>query len=194
MKCTKCGRENPASTLYCVGCGNQLDLSPERLQESLSKEISTERAQGLESTLRSIVAGALVLAIVVGFLKHRTDSMPDPDLLPIIKMPPLPLSSSPMIEFEEEGLRPMPSLDVPPYIRPEPHMVKKGVIELRKKVYAINNVILYLKNPPNSKVQGRLLGKSEDEKYFYIIDSFTNQENRVDADNVKEVKRADAPE
>jgi len=194
MKCTKCGRENPANTLYCSGCGSQLDLSPERVQESLSKEIASERAQSLESTVRSLAAGALVIAIVVGFLKHRTDAMPDPDLLPIIKMPPLQVPVAPMIGFDEEGISPMPSLEVPRYIPPEPHMVKKGVIELRKKVFAIDNVILYLKNPPNSRVQGRLLGKSDDGKYFFVIDSFTNQENRVEADNVKEVKRVDSPE
>jgi hypothetical protein len=96
-----------------------------------------------------------------------------------------------MIDFDEEGISPMPSLDVPVYIPPDPYAVKKAVSELRKKVFALNNVVIFLKNPPNSKVKGRLLSK--DDNYYYIIDSFTSQENRIEIKDVQEVKKEDEP-
>jgi len=191
MKCGKCGRENPVSTLYCVGCGGKMDLSQQTVHASIRKEISLERARNLESTVRSLVAIALVVAVVAAVVKRRTDALPDPDLLPVIAMPPLAVGSGAMIDFEEEGISPMPSLEVPAYIPSDPYAVKKAVSELRKRVFALNNVVLILKNPPNAKVKGRLLGK--DDKYYYIIDSFTSQENRIEVKDVQEVKKEENP-
>jgi len=113
--------------------------------------------------------------------------LPEPDLVPIIQMSAMSVDKPEVIGFEEEGIQPLPSIDLSDYVGPDGHKIKVAVNDLREQVYSIDNVILFLKTPPNARRQGRML--RQDEENYYLIDSFTKNESKVPKENVKEIKR-----
>ena len=187
MTCPQCGRDNPVSQLYCSGCGQQLDLSREQVQASVQKELKNERLRNLESIVRAAVCFAIVFKIVVTFLEGLTQVLPEPDLVPIIQMDAMSVEKPGLISFEEEGIQPLPSIELSDYVPPDSHKVKVSVNSLQEQVYSIDNVILFLKVPANARRPGRLLG--EDDEFYYLMETITKSENKVPKENVKEIKR-----
>ncbi|MDA0841420.1 MAG: hypothetical protein O2857_26950 [Planctomycetota bacterium] len=186
MICSKCNTNNPVTTMFCIGCGQALNISGTDVRHHVQDELRAERWQKMESSIRNVLAFAIVFAFGANFLSNKAAHLPALDMMPAVPLPEQQMADPPIVDFPEEGV-PLPDLEPPQYIRPDSIAARKVVNELYEKVYSMNNVVLHLKTPNGTKRQGRLIEGPED-TYYYFMDAFTKREDKVEKENVLKVE------
>jgi len=64
MICPHCEGETPPTMPYCQGCGQSVDLSYEKVQETFAAEAESREVRETEELCRSLLAWAAVALIV----------------------------------------------------------------------------------------------------------------------------------
>lgn len=191
MKCVSCGTNNPSNTVYCVKCGQAMNLTPTQVKAAVKEEVSFERAKSLEGICRGILCFAVVLVIALTLLNRVVYHIPDPDLVSFVTLPPLKVETPPVIEFEEAEL-PVPDFTVGTYLPPEARVIKKVENELRKEVLSTDNVLLVRDQSLGGALRCRLL--RQDDQYYYVVVPMTLAKTKVLKSEVKEIKPVEGAE
>ncbi len=175
--------------MFCVGCGQALNVSATEVRRSVQSELNIERWAKMEVSIRNVLAFVIVIAVATRFAANTTEVLPELDFHPSVPLPDPPSADPPILNFDEEGVTPLPSLEPPQYIRPDASAARKTVHGLYSKVYSMNNVTLHLKKPTLGKRVGRLIDGPEPDKYFYLINAISRFE--VEKSNVIKVERVE---
>lgn len=85
MTCGKCGRDNPAHTMFCMGCGGKLELTRAGVESQLKGEIKGEREQRAEDLAVRILLLLLPLAVIAFYFRGAEPVLPAFEEAPAIE-------------------------------------------------------------------------------------------------------------
>ncbi len=104
MTCAKCGRDNSAHTLFCMGCGQKLEVSREGIEAQLRGEIRGEKERHGEDVAFRFLFILLPLAIFAWFFRGDEPRLPSFDELPAVAGGIAPVKAFGELPIETAGV------------------------------------------------------------------------------------------